>query len=99
MTHKKRQGRSTACPAHNPIMGVKIMDALTIDELHDTIVDAIANIVIDKIAQWLWDDVGAAIDDTFTPSVRHQIWQQIAEQLDELTNNVRLYAQQLVQSP
>ena len=73
------------------------IDELNIDELQDTIIDAIANIVLDKIAAFLWDNVGSAIDDIFLPSAKQQLWQQIAEHLDELANNVRIYAQQLAQ--
>jgi len=73
------------------------IDELNIDELQDTIVDAIANIVHEKIAQWLWDEVGSAIDNIIHPSMRSCIWQQIAQYMDELANNIRTYAQQLAQ--
>jgi hypothetical protein len=71
------------------------IDELNIDELQDTIVGAITNIIIDKIADFLWDDVSSVIDDTFMPSARQQIWQQIADRLHELADNIRIYAEQL----
>jgi hypothetical protein len=50
-------------------------------------------IIIDKIADYLWDNVASVIDDTFQPSIRSQVWQQIAERLSELADNVRVYAE------
>jgi hypothetical protein len=71
------------------------IDELNIDELQDTIVGAITNIIIDKIADFLWDEVSPVIDDIFTPSARQQVWQQIAQRLAELADNIRIYAEQL----
>jgi hypothetical protein len=71
------------------------LEMATIDELQDTIIGAVTNIVIDKIAEFLWNEVGSVIDDTFQPSIKQQIWQQIAERLNELADNLQAYAQQL----